>query len=535
VSTASADPSDCLLSYQFATAPSPLQVSTEAADSPGMINVWISAPGDQVIYCNKIIVAVPVGTAPGEFSTVTPALTPNTPRWVSSAVVVTSGADIGLDPRLTYAQFTVTCPADEYWKIDYELIFSVTTTAVNPHPDTFPFVVAEYSAVGSPDDLTQHRGTFTLQKVPAELYLTNLVAVSTATAESTQPRGEFRAGEPIRLVWQSNGDRFTVRAGKAAPADAGPNTSYTFAAGLDVSTTVSVQATRAGEPAQVLTASTTITISDPLATPRTETAGSLTTVGAATLSGEAQLASPRLKGGLTVTGESRLAAVTASALTVRGQATLPAVTAAGARVQGTASGGGSLNALATVTADTITTSSSLAGLVPRAVTAGRTYTASSDGYLIGVVWWPNSPTDQVATRISGNCSGVGTVYATGGNYCPWRSKTEAMMRGNAGSFTLSVPKGASFSAGVEQRFGTGAPTSFVWMPMARNATLQEIDPQAAGLNPVPEDLPVTMRRPSLRRPIERILAVVGDIFGDRLTPDQRRRVARALDTLAGQH
>lgn len=32
----------CLLSYAFATAPSPLQASSASAESPGLVEVWVS-------------------------------------------------------------------------------------------------------------------------------------------------------------------------------------------------------------------------------------------------------------------------------------------------------------------------------------------------------------------------------------------------------------------------------------------------------------------------------------------------------------
>src|SRR5262249_55462735 len=53
----------CLLSYAFATAPSPLQASSASAESPGMVEIWVSA-GTGTIYCSEIILAVKIGTDP---------------------------------------------------------------------------------------------------------------------------------------------------------------------------------------------------------------------------------------------------------------------------------------------------------------------------------------------------------------------------------------------------------------------------------------------------------------------------------------
>ncbi len=524
------DPPPCILSYQFATAPSPLQVSGASQPSPGMVNAWISAPPGQTIFCNKIIVAVPVGTGPGEFSTVAPALTPNTTWWVSSGAVLGTGEDLGLAPGLNYAIFTVTCPSSDYWNIDYQLVFSMTTTSVNPVPDTFPFVVVEYSAPDSPDNLVQRKTTFTLAKAPVELYLDNLVSVSASESVTTNPKTEFANGEAIKLLWESNGSTFSLYAGGGSqPIWTGQDTSHTVAGGAVSDTTFTLAAAMDGTPGTV-SAAVAVTITNPAAAPRSEEAASLTVAQISTLTGDAQLGPATVGGRLTAATAARLARVTAPTATVTGAATLASATLAGTTVSGAVGGSGSLT-LASATAAAVTVNGSLTALVPRAVTIGKTYTASSDGVLTGTVWYPSDAGAQVATRISGTCSSVGTVYATGGNAAPWITSKEWAMWSNADTFALPVPQGSTFSVAVDQRFGSGAPTAFAWFPLARNATLHEVHLGSAALAPPPGPEPVTFRRPNLRHRIDRVVAVVADIFGDELTPARRERMTAALEAL----
>ncbi|HVB41895.1 MAG TPA: hypothetical protein VNF47_04215 [Streptosporangiaceae bacterium] len=528
-----ADPPPCILSYQFATVPSPLQVSGPSQASPGMVNAWISAPDGQTIFCDKIIVAVPVGTNPGEFSTVAPTLTPNTTWWVSSAAVLSDGQDLGLAPGMSYAIFTVTCPSSDYWQINYQLVFSVTTTSVNPVPDTFPYIVVEYSAPDSPDNLVQRKTTFTLSKAPVRLYLDNLVTVSASSADSTHPKTDFASGEAIKLLWESNGSTFSLYSGAAAqPVWTGSDTSYTVPGGAAEQTTFTLVATMDQLPGTV-SATVGVTISNPAATPRSEQAGSLTVVQTSALTGDAQLAAAAVGGRLTVAQAARLAGVTAPTATVTGTASLASATMAAATVSGSL-GGGALNGGA-ATAATVTVNGSLTALVPRAVSPDTTYTASSDGILTGTVWYPADAGAQCATRISGTCSSVGTVYATGGNAAPWLTQKEWAMWSNANSFALPVPQGSTFSVSVAQRFGTGAPTAFSWYPLARNATMHEVDLRPAVVPAADGPEPVTFRRPSERHQIDRVVDAFAAILGDRVTPAMRRQVTSALEAIVRHH
>lgn len=524
-----ADPPPCILSYQFATAPSPLQVSGASQPSPGMINAWISAPPGQTIYCNKIIVAVPVGTGPGEFSTVAPALTPNTTWWASSGVLVNDGEEFGLPPGFSYAIFTVTCPSSDHWKIDYQLVFSMTTTSVNPVPDTFPYIVVENSG-DSPDNLVQRKTTFTLEKAPVKLYLDNLVSVSASQSSTTVPKTQFTSGEAIKLLWESNGSTFSLYAGGGAqPIWTGPDTSYTVAGGATADTTFTLVAAMDGTPGTV-SAVVAVTITNPTATPRSDDATSLTVIDTSTLTGDASLGTTTVGQQLTVSAAATLAGVTASSATVNGQVSMSSATLGPTTVSGAVGGNGSL-ALASATAASVTVNSWLTGLVARAVTPGVTYTASSDGILSGAVASPSDLGAQCAARISGTCSSVGTVYAQGGNAAPWITSDRWAMWANTNSFALPVPKGSTFSVKVDQRFGTAAPTAFTWYPLARNATLHEVDlgPAVVPGPPMPE--PVRYRHPNQRHRITQLIEAIAETFGDKFTPDRRERMTAAIEAL----
>jgi hypothetical protein len=105
------------------------------------------------------------------------------------------------------------------------------------------------------------------------------------------------------------------------------------------------------------------------------------------------------------------------------------------------------------------------------------------------------------------------------------------MWSSANSFALPVPQGSTFSVAVAQRFGTGAPTAFNWCPLARNATMTEIDLRPATVPAAAGPEPVTFRRPSERHQIDRVVRAFAAVFGDRVTPAMRRQVTSALEAI----
>jgi hypothetical protein len=494
-----------------------------------MVNVWVSAPPGQAIYCSEIDFGVRTGNGAGEFCTDQPRLAPSTTSWVVAGVV--RGDDDGPGPPRDNTTFFVRCPSAYYWKIDYQLAFSLTTGSVNPVPDTFQLIVVEYSAPDNPAGITPRRSVFTLQKAPVQLYLDNLISVPASTAQTTVPKTEFGSGEAIRLIWESNGTLFSLYGdGSPQPLWTGRDTSYTVANGADRDTTYTLVATMDGIQAAT-SATVGISITNPMATPRSDEAGRLTVSQTARLTGDVSSQSATVDGKLTVTGAARLALASAPWATVNGPATLSSATLAATTVSGAIGGDGSL-APASARVTGLTVNGSLSGLASHPVVPGKSYTAISDGILTGTVWFTSdSPGAMVAAGISGTCSSTGTAQATGGNINAWGSFAQWMMARNANSFALPVPRGSSFQVAVQQLSSTPAPCAFAWIPLGLNTTAPEADPGPAGLPELPRPEPVTLRSPSLRPAIDHLVRVAADIFGDRLTAARGQRLTAALESI----
>lgn len=104
------------------------------------------------------------------------------------------------------------------------------------------------------------------------------------------------------------------------------------------------------------------------------------------------------------------------------------------------------------------------------------YTSSTDGILVGAVWFPSEAGKKCAAQINGYADGIGWVWATGGNTVVWQDAFGSLMWGNANSFAVPVRRGTGFSVNVYQteKREVDAPTGFWWVPFGRNTTLTEL-------------------------------------------------------------
>ncbi len=524
---------ESLFDFRFATVPSPVQASPPSQPAPGMVNFWVSPPTGKTVFCSQFRVAVPVGGTPIDFCTDVPTLTPNTQWWTVSGVIFDDGADLGLPPTdRGYAIFTVICPSSDHWKVDYRLAFSLGTKSMNPTAGPFTLVVLEWSGPDK-ENLVERRSGFVLTKADPQLYLDNLVTMSAAPGARAVPCTEFRNGGAIRLTWGSNGSSFALyQGGSGTPVWTGSDTSITVAGGIATDTTFTVVATLPGpEGGSQASSSISATVADPTLTPARDTAGTVIVVGTTRLAATTVTpGSAKVDGPLTVKNPARLGAVKAPTLTVTGNADLGSATLTGATVTGGIGGGTTFN-VASAVLGALSVGTGYQGLVARPVTPGVTYTAACDGFLAGSVLWAGASGAQIATRISGTCSGVGTVYATGGNAYQWRDSKGGVMWTNPHSFLLPVPKGSTFSAKVEDRFGESANKAFNWYPLAANATLEVVEGPPAGVEaPVPGG-PVVVPRPRRDRQIERVVRALVDLLGDAFTPELQRRTAAGIAQL----
>jgi hypothetical protein len=531
----SAVPPD-LLPYRFSTLPAPLQVSAASAASPGAINIWAGLPQDSV-YCSKIVIGVPVGPAGTDLTTQTPSVTPNTTWWAISSLVIETGDHLGLSADISYAVFTAVATSDAHWLIDYDLQFSIVTAQVNQTEGTFGLVIAETSGPAS-DQLEQRRSVFDLTKGPVTGYLNNIMTTAAPPGPTDIPLSEFTAGQPVRLAWASNASSFAVYVGSATtPVWTGPDTSTVLSAGLTSDATLTVVAT---SDLGVLIAGTTVVITNPALTPASVTAGILTATGLTKLAAVAlanlSTASLGATGPATLAGGAR-----ASTLSATGGAVLRGrVTSSSAAVTGNLTVGGSAQlGAASMASLRLTNTASI--MNPRSIGAGS-YVASSDGLVVGTVGWPNNAGLKCAAVAYGSSAGAGTVYARGGNRVFWVSSNaknfSSWMVG--GSFLLPVRRGYGFTVGVYQVNGNdvAAPTSFAWVPFGTSASLRELSPDEAiawGLDAITLPPPWELSAPPVGTPVSQLMEVIAGILGDRLTPELRHRLRRAVLTLATGH
>ncbi len=524
-----------LLEYGFSTLPAPLQVSTSSAASPGAVNLWVSPKAGETVYCSKIVIGVPIGKADTDLSEKAPSLTPNTTWWAVSSLVIEQGDKLGLDPSTDYAVFTAVCTSDTHWKIDYDLQFSLITASVNEHEGTFGIVVAETSGT-SQVTLEQRRSVFDVVKGPVVDYLSNVVTTTAPPAATDVPVSAFASGEAVRVAWESNVPAFAVYVGAdPSPVWTGSDTSLVLPDGVTNDATLTVVATGSGGP---LIADTRVTVTNPAITPAAVTAATLNAGGTASLASAVLATFAAQTLGVTQ-GSTLSGGLTASALGATGGSNFTGgVNASSLNVAGQLIGtnGASLGAASLAS---LRVASKVSMMSPHPISTGS-YTASSDGIVIGSVGWPSNAGIKCAAIAYGASAGVGTVYARGGNRVFWTSGKDSSMWMVGNTFVLPVKRGNGFSLGVYQVNGAdqAAPTSFAWIPFGTSASLQSLSAEEATAYGLDELIPPPPQRstaPQIGGEVAPLLELVAHALGDRLSPDQAKRFKSAVLTLATRH
>jgi hypothetical protein len=458
-----------LLDYHLATHPSPLRVSSPGEESPAVVDIAVSAPAGRSVYCRQIIIAVPVGPGAGDLGEAHGALTPNTTRWTVSDSAVLP------DPAFRYARYTARCTSPQHWLIDYDLRFRLVAPAVNQAEGTIGIVVAEISDT-DPRPSTLRRTVLDLDKAPVEGYLRNLVTTATQPSAVSVPCSAFAAGHPVRVAWESNAESFDLYLGAGtSPAWSGEDTSTVLTTGFTADSTITV-VSRGAHGGR--TATTAVTITDPTLTPASLTTpslttGTFTTAGAVAVSGALTAAEAFVTRRLSAPGAD-FGAATVDRLAVSGQVTM-------------------LGAA-------------------RSLAAG-TYRAEGDGFAIGTVDSPSSPT-RCSTIAYGWTATTGYCYATGGCTEFFWDSGRWTLGAIKGSFVVPVAHGDTYVLGsFDLGGGVSAPVTYRWMPLGK-ASRPNVAAVAA-----------PFAAPSLA-------AALADLVGDRLTPAQRTRLDRAVRVLA---
>lgn len=300
-----------LLSYQFSTAPIPLQVSPEGSQATSRINLAVFNPTPGV-YCSQIMVAVPVGTTATDFCVAPPSASVNTAKWTIASLQVVSGHEIGEEPG-SYATIIFQCRDIDDYKLGYSLVLSLTGV-VNSTAGAFSYSIQELTGP-SPDELTPKISKHTISKQDAIFTLRNFAA--TAAGAPTVPATRFGNGQGLQLSWDSNGTWFQLYAnGSPAPLYAGPATSYSLPAGLTADTQFVLVASVSGDPSQdspspgyqpiYLYDALTLVVSNPDLTPKSVTAESNIATQGAITAGQLTTGGASVSGQLTVAGATTL-------------------------------------------------------------------------------------------------------------------------------------------------------------------------------------------------------------------------------------
>ncbi|HEX8832079.1 MAG TPA: hypothetical protein VF705_12975, partial [Longimicrobium sp.] len=221
---------DMLLDYGFSADPEPVGVSTTQVTNQARVNIGVSA--SQAVYCNQIVVAVPVGADAPSLYAAAPASSVNTNRWLTTAQMK-KGSELweGLDADQDYSTFVFNASTAADYLINYNLVFGVFG-AVNGVTGTTQIAIQETSGTTSdPNTFTAKSGWFPVEKELPRFYLQNLVA--TTPSAPTVPATDFANGAPIRLSWESNGTFFQVfQKNQTAPIYSGTATNFTLGGGV---------------------------------------------------------------------------------------------------------------------------------------------------------------------------------------------------------------------------------------------------------------------------------------------------------------
>ncbi|WP_433253022.1 hypothetical protein ACQPYK_08850 [Streptosporangium sp. CA-135522] len=218
-----------LLHYSTSTAP--LQAGSPDKPAANTIDITVSSPADQNIYCNKIEIAVPI-SAPddgGAYFTENPQSS-ITGKWSPASAQMKTGQELGLEPATNYYHVIFQAPPiPRFDLIDKPLTISITGNVAATPGSTLTCPSTENSGTAS--------GKYT-RKTPQELtwdtakpvfYLHNLL--SSAPDKPTVPRTKFNAGDEVYLTWESNGSFFQLYDGDGTTLYEGSATSYTIPSG----------------------------------------------------------------------------------------------------------------------------------------------------------------------------------------------------------------------------------------------------------------------------------------------------------------
>ena len=511
----------CLLTYLPATYPSPLQVSTPQTPVTGILHTAAINEGTQPVYCDTVLVAVPVGPEANILFVASPPPTAycNTSKWAITTVEIKSGRELGLDNDLQYASFTFQPRAQNDYLINYNLVFGVQGPMTQIIADCMIKIYENSGTTNNPNDFTLKETSFKVSASTPQFYLQNFA--TTAPASPTVPATEFANGADIQFSWESNGTFFEIyQKSVAKPIYSGTQTNFKLRGGVATNTSFFLVAMMSGnhggdqpfgnyQPIFLYDA-LTITISNPDLTPRSAIiSGDAHVGGTFGVTGQTNLGKTIVGGTLTATTEqTNLGNVNVgSKLDVTGQTTLGKTT-----VDSTLDVTGQTNLKNTGINGTLDVTqlatlngglTAVAGAVSMLKGAEKVspggYVAKTDGIVVGYIGAPIDPYKFSLAGIRGWTSEGIDVAAQGGNIGAFQPGNDwrKWAINNPQSFTFPVRKGATWNVAVSNYSGNevNSPASFWWLPLGsatgttieRIAEAEEFSIQAVSRVPLSKD------------------------------------------------
>lgn len=329
--------------------------------------------------------------------------------------------------------------------------------------------------------------SFIVSTFPTGFYFNGLAA-TVQSGSSLLPVAQVNAGSSVTLSWNSSvvdADAFTIYYSDAVhgqqtehPADIGE----WISPALSNDTVFTVAVTISAQGGQPLTAamSTSVSVQNPSLVAAGITTGTATVTGAASIGGTLS-ANAITATGATVNGTVAADALSANSATISGLLNTSGLSASTATISGNisaqnVSAGGTLTVEGVSTFNGEAVAGSTVSMMHSWVTINmeQTYTADTDGFVVGVVGYPTEAYTLCGTQICGYMNGGCMMVATGGNLVFSNGQNGFNSWGSPNSLTMPVPKGNTFMLHVINGGDINAPTYGYWVPLGRSGI------QAAG-------------------------------------------------------
>jgi hypothetical protein len=435
--------SNTLLDYAVTTLPDPLQQSPKEGNTVyGTLTFVVSNGGTEAVSLSQVQFVLPIGDLAQELTSDPDAILYGSSPIGQWDIKMTSS---GVFTALPTSGQPVTVTTSG-------IVFQLFNIPVNQEVGTFELSVNETAS--SPSHPSQVRtATFELAKFPYGFYFYNFTSQVPLVQD----------GQPVTLSWDgSDQATYMMYWGASQPQDVTEVRRWT-SPNLTTDTTFLLRAQLVSQGETVTRdLSVTVIVANPeLKATTLQVTGTTGLQGNTTIGsgGNSQLTinaaltsngSVLLNNGLTAGSNSTMANLTVNTqFTASGNAQLGATTTQNLTVNGTLSAPGTV------------------GLMQAAVVLGQnaSYTAHTDGLIIGVVSSPNDPYNTYGSAQASYQIGNQTVTAsaTGSYYSPAGYNSFYNQ-----SFVLPVPAGTAFSTSVPQPLSNPPPViTFLFIPLGR--------------------------------------------------------------------